>query len=53
VTVLFVDVVGSTGRAEELDPEDVKAMLAPYHARARAELERFGGSRISERDCEP
>jgi class 3 adenylate cyclase/tetratricopeptide (TPR) repeat protein len=43
VTVLFVDVVGSTARAEQLDPEDVKSMLAPYHARAGAELERFGG----------
>jgi class 3 adenylate cyclase/tetratricopeptide (TPR) repeat protein len=43
VTALFVDVVGSTARAEQLDPEDVKAMLAPYHARAGAELERFGG----------
>jgi class 3 adenylate cyclase/tetratricopeptide (TPR) repeat protein len=43
ITVLFVDVVGSTARAEQLDPEDVKAMLAPYHSRARAELERFGG----------
>jgi class 3 adenylate cyclase/tetratricopeptide (TPR) repeat protein len=43
ITVLFVDVVGSTARAEQLDPEDVKAMLAPYHARARQELERFGG----------
>ncbi|HZT92223.1 MAG TPA: adenylate/guanylate cyclase domain-containing protein [Gaiellaceae bacterium] len=44
VTGVFVDVVGSTARAETLDPEDVRAMLAPYHARARAELERFGGT---------
>jgi class 3 adenylate cyclase/tetratricopeptide (TPR) repeat protein len=44
VTGVFVDVVGSTARAEALDPEDVRAMLAPYHARARAELERFGGT---------
>jgi class 3 adenylate cyclase/tetratricopeptide (TPR) repeat protein len=43
ITVLFVDVVGSTARAEQLDPEDVRSMLAPYHARARAELESFGG----------
>ncbi|MDQ2910215.1 MAG: AAA family ATPase [Actinomycetota bacterium] len=43
ITVLFVDVVGSTARAEQLDPEDVRSMLAPYHARARAKLESFGG----------
>jgi class 3 adenylate cyclase/tetratricopeptide (TPR) repeat protein len=44
VTALFADIVGSTARAEELDPEDVRAMLAPYYARVRSELERFGGS---------
>src|SRR5439155_2165309 len=44
VTGLFVDVVGSTARAEQLDPEDVRAMLGPYHAGVRAELERFGGT---------
>src|SRR5207249_10698026 len=44
VTVLFVDLVGFTARAEQLDPEDVRALLAPYHAHLRAELERFGGT---------
>jgi class 3 adenylate cyclase/tetratricopeptide (TPR) repeat protein len=44
VTVVFADLVGSTARAERLDPEDVRAILAPYHARLRQELERFGGS---------
>jgi class 3 adenylate cyclase/tetratricopeptide (TPR) repeat protein len=44
VTGVFVDVVGSTARAEQLDPEDVRAMLGPYHSRVRAELERFGGT---------
>src|SRR4051812_31975404 len=43
VTVLFVDLVGFTGRAERLDPEDVKRLLSPYLTRAKAELERFGG----------
>src|SRR5437868_14067362 len=43
VTVLFVDRVGFTSRAERLDPEDVRAVIGPYFARARAELERFGG----------
>jgi class 3 adenylate cyclase/tetratricopeptide (TPR) repeat protein len=44
VTVLFVDLVGFTARAEQLDPEDVRAVLAPYHAHMRRELERFGGT---------
>jgi class 3 adenylate cyclase len=38
VTVLFCDLVGFTARAERLDPEDVQAILAPYHARLRHEL---------------
>jgi class 3 adenylate cyclase len=44
VTVLFADLVGFTSRAEQLDPEDVRAVLAPYWARLRSELERFGGT---------
>jgi class 3 adenylate cyclase/tetratricopeptide (TPR) repeat protein len=44
VTVVFADLVGSTARAERLDPEDVRAILAPYHARLRHELERHGGT---------
>ena len=40
VTVLFADLVGFTSRAEQLDPEDVEAILRPYHERLRAELER-------------
>jgi class 3 adenylate cyclase len=44
VTVLFTDLVGSTARADGLDPEDVRAVLAPYYARLRAELERHGGT---------
>jgi class 3 adenylate cyclase/tetratricopeptide (TPR) repeat protein len=44
VTVLFADLVGFTSRAEQLDPEDVRALLSPYYARLRVELERFGGT---------
>ncbi len=43
VSVVFVDLVGHTARSESADPEDVRAILAPYHQRVRAELERFGG----------
>src|SRR6266480_4146891 len=44
VTVLFCDLVGFTSRAEEMDPEDVAALLAPYQARLKDELERYGGT---------
>ena len=44
VTVLFADLVGFTARAESLDPEDVEAILRPYHARLRDELEQRGGT---------
>jgi class 3 adenylate cyclase/tetratricopeptide (TPR) repeat protein len=44
VTVLFCDLVGFTSQAESMDPEDVEALLAPYHFRLRSELERHGGT---------
>ena len=44
VTVVFADLVGFTSHPDGMDPEDVQALLAPYHARLRAELERFGGT---------
>src|SRR2546426_560418 len=44
VTVLFVDLVGFTARSEQLDPEDVRAIQAPYFARVRSAIEAFGGT---------
>lgn len=44
MSVVFVDLVGSTARAEASDPEDVRALLRVYHERARDELERYGGT---------
>src|SRR5215475_13891504 len=44
ITAIFVDLVGSTARSEKLDPEDVKALVAPYHASVRGELEAHGGT---------
>src|ERR671931_1284226 len=44
VTAVFTDIVGSTAKAENMDPEDVRARLAPYYVRLRTELERFGGT---------
>jgi class 3 adenylate cyclase len=44
VTVLFCDLVGFTARFDHADPEDVRALLRPYHARLRHEIERFRGT---------
>src|SRR5207302_1418940 len=44
VSVLFVDLVGFTNRSDRADPEDVRAILRPYHARMKHEIERFGGT---------
>jgi class 3 adenylate cyclase/tetratricopeptide (TPR) repeat protein len=44
VSVLFVDLVGFTAASEQVDPEDVRARLRPYHARVKQEIERFGGT---------
>ena len=44
VSVLFCDLVGFTAASEQVDPEDVRARLRPYHERVRLELERHGGT---------
>ena len=44
IAALFCDVVGSTSRAESVDPEDVRDALAPYYEGVRTQLVRFGGT---------
>jgi class 3 adenylate cyclase/tetratricopeptide (TPR) repeat protein len=44
VSALFVDLVGSTSRAEMQDPEEFREALGKYHSTARRQIERFGGS---------
>ncbi|MBA2475322.1 MAG: AAA family ATPase, partial [Actinobacteria bacterium] len=44
VTVLFADLVDSTGLGERADPEDVAETLGPLFETVRAELERHGGT---------
>ena len=44
VTVLFADVVGSTALGEELDAEDIRAMLAAYYAIAKDVINTYGGT---------
>ncbi len=43
ISVVFVDLVGFTSRSDKQDPEDVQAILTPYHDLVRRELESFGG----------
>ena len=43
VSAVYVDLVGSTPLAENLDPEDVRAILRRYFGVVRLELERLGG----------
>lgn len=43
MTVLFCDLVGSTGLARALDPDDLVAALDRYHDVVRAVAARFGG----------
>ena len=44
VTVVFADLVGFTSRAESLDPEDVLALVRPFHDLLRREVEAYGGT---------
>ncbi len=44
VSVLFVDLVGFTGRADGRDPEDVRDVLQSYHRTAEAAISSFGGN---------
>jgi class 3 adenylate cyclase/tetratricopeptide (TPR) repeat protein len=43
VSVLFVDLIGSTARADKADPEDVTEVLRVYHAEAKRHIEQHGG----------
>ncbi len=44
MSVLFADLVDFVARSEQADPEDLRAVLAPYHAELRDRLERYGGT---------
>src|SRR5690349_17224996 len=43
VSVLFVDLVDSTARADNADPEDVRDVLQAYHRDAKQCIEEYGG----------
>ena len=44
MTVLFADVAGSTALGEELDPEEMRRLLARYYAVARETIHQHGGT---------
>jgi predicted ATPase/DNA-binding SARP family transcriptional activator len=44
VSVLFADLVDFVARSESGDPEDLRAVLAPYHALVRDRLVGYGGT---------
>src|SRR5262245_60530279 len=43
VTVLFADVVGSTGIGEQLDPEELSAIMREFFDEMRSAIEGEGG----------
>ena len=43
MTVMFCDLVDSTGLAERLDPEDFRDVLSGYHAACARAIEGFKG----------
>jgi class 3 adenylate cyclase len=43
LTVLFCDLVGSTGIAAQLDPEEWRETVAGYHRAAAEAITRFDG----------
>jgi class 3 adenylate cyclase len=43
VTVMFCDLVGSTALSAQLDPEDLREVIASYHKCAGEIVRRFGG----------
>ncbi|MFI5393184.1 MAG: AAA family ATPase, partial [Myxococcota bacterium] len=44
LSILFADLAGFTQRSDQADPEDVRGILVPFHALAKDEIERFGGT---------
>ena len=43
LTVMFCDLVGSTALSEQLDPEDLHALVRAYQAACRKVIERYDG----------
>jgi Double zinc ribbon len=50
LTVMFCDLVGSTALSTRLDPEDLREVIAAYHACVADTVGRFHGH-VAHRDC--
>jgi DNA-binding SARP family transcriptional activator/tetratricopeptide (TPR) repeat protein len=44
LVTVFADLTEFAASSVELDPEDIRAVLSPYYAHIRSDLERFGGT---------
>src|SRR5579864_4640597 len=44
VTILFADMAGSTALGEQLDPEELRRILARYYRIARESVQQHGGT---------
>jgi len=44
ISVLFADLVGFTAMSEHRDPDEVRELMSDYYERARAIVERYGGT---------
>src|SRR6476620_11968653 len=44
VSILFADVTGSTALADEMDAEDVRALMSRYYEHARRLMVDYGGT---------
>ena len=44
MTVVFIDLVGSTALGERLDPETFRGVMSRYFATAQSVMERHGGT---------
>jgi SAM domain (Sterile alpha motif) len=51
LTVMFVDLVGSTVLATRLDPEDIREVIGTYHRCVAAIVGHFGGRQCRRRSC--
>src|SRR4029077_10226803 len=43
VTVMFSDLVGSTGSSSRMDPEDLREVISSYQKSVAEAVQRFGG----------
>jgi class 3 adenylate cyclase len=45
---MFSDLVGSTALSAQMDPEDLREVIAAYQKAVAATVQRFGGSAVAD-----